>query len=104
MQTASENRPSPAAPSAGQRFRTAEAVVATRQADTTILLDLRSGRYYTLNAVGGRVWSLLAEGASLGQVMERVTEEFDAPGEQLANDVEAFMRHLLSARLVQRGS
>jgi hypothetical protein len=36
------------------RFGHAKAVVGTRQGDTTVLLDVNRGMYYTLNEVGGR--------------------------------------------------
>jgi len=86
-----------------QRFRTADRVVATEQADTTILMDLRSGRYHTLNPVGGLIWSVLATGAPLDRAIARVREEFgDAPEEQLTDDVEEFVRNLLSAKLIRR--
>ena len=95
-----KNRLSSAAPFAGQ-FRTADSVIATKQADTTILLDLRSGRYYTLNPVSGLIWSVFATAASVDNVITRVEEEFDAPHEQLTNDVEEFVGALLSAELIQ---
>lgn len=96
-----QNRIPSTAPFA-ERFRTADRVVATEQADTTILLDLRSGRYHTLNPVGGLIWSVLATGASMDRVITRVREEFDAPDEQLTNDVVEFVGNLLSAKLIRR--
>ena len=96
-----QNRVFSTAPFA-ERFRTADSVVATEQADTTILLDLRSGRYHTLNPVGGLIWSILAAGASMDRVITRVGEEFDAPDEQLTNDVEEFVGSLHSAELILR--
>jgi len=83
------------------RFRTAESVVATKQADTTILLNLQSGRYYTLNPVSGLIWSVLATGASIDHVITRVKEEFDAPEDGLRNDVEALIASLLAAKLIR---
>ena len=91
--------PSPA-PSA-ERFRTVDTVVVTEQADTTILLDLRSGRYHTLNPVGGLIWSILATGASMERVIARVGEAFDAADEQVTDDVEEFVGSLLSAELIR---
>jgi len=84
------------------RFRTAASVVAAEQADTTILLDLRSGRYYTLNPVSGLIWSVLSAGASIDHVITRVREEFNAPAERVANDVEDLVGSLLSRELIHR--
>jgi hypothetical protein len=90
------------APFAARRFRTADAVVVTQQADTAILLDLRNGRYYTLNPVGALVWSMFTAGASLESATARVKDEFDAPAEQLTSDVERFVKHLVTAKLIRR--
>lgn len=89
--------------SSTERFRAAESVTATQQADATILVDLKSGRYYTLNPVSGRIWSILTEGGSLEHATHRVKEEFDTPDEeQLTAEVEEFVRSLLSAKLIRR--
>lgn len=84
------------------QFRTADNVVARQQAGATILLDLRRGRYYTLNPVSGLIWSVLDGGASMERVIARVREEFDVPDEQIANDVEEFVGSLLSVQLIRR--
>lgn len=89
-------------PSAERRYRARDGIVATQQADTTILMDLHSGRYYSLNPVGALVWSAFAGGASVDEVKARVQAEFDAPPEQLARDVEAFVKTLRDAKLVRR--
>jgi hypothetical protein len=83
-----------------KRFRTAEHVVSTQQADRTILLDVRGGRYYTLNEVGGRVWALLSEGATVSAVTERLASEFEVSAEQLSGDVEGFVKLLDRSRLI----
>lgn len=98
----SNQTPTPTTAPVAARFRIMDKVVATEQADATILLDLRNGRYYTLNPVGGRIWSLISSGASMDQVLARVKEEFDAPDEQLTNDVEEFVASLLSGKLIRR--
>lgn len=83
-----------------RRFRTAEHVVSTQQADATVLLDIRGGTYYTLNDVGGRIWIFLSEGASVGAMVERLAAEFDMPAEQLTDDVEGFVEQLDRSRLI----
>lgn len=82
------------------RFRTAEHVVSTQQADATVLLDIRGGTYYTLNDVGGRIWACLSEGASVGGVVERLAAEFDVPAETLSGDVAEFVEELGRSKLV----
>lgn len=83
-----------------RRFRTAEHVVSTQQADATVLLDVRAGTYYTLNEVGGRIWACLCEGVPVGAVVERLAAEFDVPAEQLSGDVADFVEQLDRSKLV----
>jgi hypothetical protein len=76
-------------------------VVSTQQADATILLDVRRGKYYTLNGVGSRVWALLSEGATVGAIITRLADEFEVSAEQLSGDVERFVEQLHRSKLIR---
>lgn len=91
-----------APPSSSARFRHAKGVVSTRQCDTTVLLDVNGGVYYTLNEVGGRIWELVGVGESVAEIVERLAGEFEATVEVLAADTAAMVERLLGARLVER--
>jgi hypothetical protein len=63
-------------------------------ADGAVLLDLREGRYYSLNAVGGRIWTRLATGWSLSQIERDLSEAFAVPIQIASRDVSAFIADL----------
>lgn len=66
-----------------------------------VLLNVMSGQYYSLDAVGSRVWELIPqEGAVLGTVCATLAQEFDAPLEQIQQDVDTLMGHLLAVDLI----
>lgn len=65
-----------------------------------VLLDFASGRYYGLNAVGTRVWTLLAAGQTVDSAIGVVVTEFDALEDQVARDVEVLVAELLSRGLL----
>jgi hypothetical protein len=65
-----------------------------------VLLDFASGRYFGLNAVGTRVWTLLAAGKSVDAAIDAVVHEFDASEDQVARDVEELVTELLSRGLL----
>ena len=90
----------PAPNETGRRFRTAEHVVATQEADATILLDTRRGKYFTLNGVGSRIWALLSAGATVGDVIERLAPEFDVSADQIGGDVDSFVKQLQHSKLI----
>ena len=65
-----------------------------------VLLDLASGRYFGLNAVATRTWTLLAAGAGLDDVTAVLTAEFDAPAAEIAADVRSLVSELLARGLL----
>jgi hypothetical protein len=83
------------------RFDQANGVVGTRQGDTTVLLDVNGGMYYTLNEVGGRIWELLGTGTAVPAIVERLQAEYDVAPETLAADTAAMIDRLLQAKLVK---
>ncbi len=83
------------------RLDQASGVLGARQADTTVLLDLGSDMYYTLNEVGGRIWELIGEGIAVPGIVERLQEEYDVAPETLAGDTVTMIDRLLKAKLVK---
>jgi hypothetical protein len=90
-----------AAPSSPTHFQHSPGVLGTSQADTTVLLDVNGGMYYTLNEVGGRIWELLGAGLAVPAIVGRLQEEYDVAPETLASDPAALIDRLLRANLVK---
>jgi coenzyme PQQ synthesis protein D (PqqD) len=67
----------------------------------SVLLDLESGVYYGLDAVGTRVWMLLMEGLPLAAVCARIEEEYDVDRARLEDDVRRLVGELCDRRLVE---
>jgi hypothetical protein len=65
-----------------------------------VLLDLASGEYFGLNAVGTRIWELFASGMSYGEVRATILREFDAPQQVLEEDLAELTARLLERKLV----
>src|SRR6478672_7523945 len=61
--------------------------VHTSLGDEAVILGLADGVYYGLDAVGARVWSLLAEPRRVTEIVAVVTEEFDVGRERCEHDV-----------------
>ncbi len=60
----------------------------------TVLLDLSSGRYYTLNRVGTAIWEHCTGGNSLRSIHEALCKRFEAPAERIADDLLALVTQL----------
>lgn len=86
---------------ADSRLIPAKHVVSTVHGTRTVLLDSRSGRYYGLDEVGSRIWSLARAGFTLTTIADKLAQEYDAPVEQLQEDVRGFLSELKQSRLME---
>jgi hypothetical protein len=75
-------------------------VVAQQAASKWVLLDVDSGRYYALDDVGGRIWSLCDGSRTVAQIAEVVGDEYDVAGAAVQEDVVAFVSELASESLL----
>jgi hypothetical protein len=92
-----------AAADAATRFTPAPYVVAAVHGTDTALLDMRSERYYTLDEVGTRIWALLVEGRSANYIASQLDEEFDAPHDIIAHDLDTLLARLEKASIILPG-
>lgn len=67
---------------------------------STVLLDVHSGRSFTLDAVGSRVWALLESTRSVHETLERLAAEFNAEPAQVEHDVLQLLDRLVDASLL----
>lgn len=67
----------------------------------SVLLDLRSQKYFGLNEVGTRAWQLLQETGDAGAVHARIAQEYAVGAEQLGRDLDDLFERLLHAGLVE---
>jgi Coenzyme PQQ synthesis protein D (PqqD) len=65
-----------------------------------VILDLASGRYFGLNAVGTRIWTLLDAGTPVDRIVSTIADEYDADPEQITRDVNALIDELSSRGLI----
>jgi hypothetical protein len=66
----------------------------------SVVLDLSSGRYFGLNAVGTRVWLLIQQGQPVDGLIQAVTAEYDADVDAVERDVLALLEDLKKRGLV----
>jgi hypothetical protein len=66
-----------------------------------VLLDLASEQYFGLDEVGARIWQLLADGASVGEVLDTLLLEYDVRPARLESDVSTLLEELSGAGLLR---
>lgn len=74
--------------------------LATRVGDEIVLVHTVTDKIYVLNRTGARVWELLAGAPDRAEVERVLSEEFDAAGAPIADDVGALIDALVDGRLV----
>jgi len=84
-----------------RRVRANDAVVCAELDDEAILLNVESGIYYGLNAIGTRIWQLLVEGLGEDEIIHQILVEYEVDPVQLRVDVEGFVQSLTGLGLAQ---
>ncbi len=83
-------------------YRFAPDIAWRRIGDESVVLNLKSSAYYSLNETAAVLWETLGEGRTPLQAVERLCAEFDEDADAVSRDVEAAVAELLSERLIQR--
>lgn len=81
-------------------FRIPPHVMARQVGDETVILDLSGGTYFGLDPVGARVWQLIGEGRTLGEICDALLDEYDAAPDQIERDVTKLTEKLLAQKLL----
>jgi hypothetical protein len=81
------------------RFRQSTEVSAASHGDRTVLLDLRSEQFFSLDDVGQRIWELLGRHATVDEIVAELAGIYDAPEATVRTDVETFVTALVRDRL-----
>ena len=75
-------------------------IIVRRVQDETILLDLNSGIYYSLDDVGGYIWSLLDVARTPRQLADLVSAEYAVEPETAMADIAELLADLLGEGLI----
>ena len=82
------------------RVSVPDCVITRVVGESTVILDVDSGRSFTLDAIGTRVWTLLADTGSLQATIDALLVEFDADAAELERDVAALIAQLSDKHLL----
>jgi hypothetical protein len=68
----------------------------------TVLLQLESKIYYSLNGTGTQIWQNLKQGFSLQEISRRLQAQFEVESERADRSVLVLVDDLLQHQLAQR--
>src|SRR5919109_1239412 len=79
----------------------AEGQVSCDLAGEAAILDLKSGEYYGLNAVGARIWNLIQEPKAVHEILSVLVEEYDVEPDRCRRDLVALIEELAAKGLIE---
>lgn len=78
-----------------------DVVYTTLDEEESVLLDLNTRRYYTLNETGARIWELLDEDHSPGEIAAHLAQEWAISEEEAQRHVEDHLEELQEEGLLE---
>lgn len=85
----------------GARVQVTAEQVSSDLGGEVVILDLRAGAYFGLEAVGARVWELLQESRTFGEIVESLLSEYEVEPERCREDLSVLLNELRARGLVQ---
>jgi len=65
-----------------------------------VILNLKSGIYYGLDAVGARVWSLLQESRTVAEIRDLLLDEYEVAPDRCEKDLLGLLNQLAENDLI----
>lgn len=72
--------------------------------DGAVLLDLKAGKYYSLNGVAASVWTRVEQDLDESEILDQLGTLYDVLPEQLREDIRDLANGLQKMGLVRVGS
>ncbi|MDH4079263.1 MAG: PqqD family protein [Nitrospira sp.] len=83
-------------------LRSSPDVQGTSMDGETVLLDLSSGRYYTLNRVGSVIWEQCTGDKTISDIQAVLCDRFDVAPERALDDLVTLVNELTQEGLLQQ--
>ena len=69
--------------------------------DEAAILNLKNTVYYGLNPVGARVWTLLQQPRTVGELRDAILQEYEVESDQCERDLLELLEKMRSEGLIQ---
>lgn len=69
--------------------------------EEVIILHLTNGRYFGLGNVGARIWKLLRDPVTIGEIERVLLEEYEVAPERCHDEVQRLVNQLVDQGLVE---
>lgn len=79
-----------------------DGIMAADMNGSAVMMDIESGKYYNLGAVGKSIWQIIEEPTAIESLINKLTEEYDVTYERCQNETMAFLEQLVSFGLISK--
>lgn len=69
--------------------------------EETVILNLKTGVYHSLNAVGTRIWSLLQEAKTANDILDVIVNEYEVERDCCERDLLMLLQELANEKLIE---
>jgi len=76
-------------------------VVWTKLGEEVAILNSQTGTYFGLDAVGSRIWCLMADGLAIDEVVSTLLSEYGVDEQRIRNDLRELIEQLAASSLVK---
>ncbi|WP_027092715.1 lasso peptide biosynthesis PqqD family chaperone [Cohnella thermotolerans] len=66
-----------------------------------VMFSIRSGKYYNLGRVGGRIWDLIAAPVAVARLVDELMKEYEVDRATCERQVAEFLRSLQRESLIE---
>jgi PqqD family protein of HPr-rel-A system len=74
--------------------------ISGRLNDELVMMDIKKGKYFSLNPVATRIWDLLDQPLSMEELCTLLTEEYDVDPGQCREEVREYLEEMTRLGLV----
>lgn len=67
----------------------------------TVILNYATGRYYGVDEVGARIWQLIQEPVTIGDVHRTLVSEYDIDPARCEADLQRILEQMIQAHVVE---
>lgn len=75
--------------------------VAVEVDQAVVMMGLEQGKYYGLEGIGGRIWSLIEQPSSISDICDTLVAEFEVEPDVCLLEVTSFVTELAREKLVR---
>ena len=84
------------------RHKHAARLAQRKIAGTHFVVDPAHTCLHQPQGAGEDIWTWLGDGKTVGQIVERLTQEYDVTADRAERDVQRFLRELRRKKLIER--